>query len=63
MSDFTVADHGSIIILSPDSDVAKQWISDNIPDDAQIWCNGIAIERRYFEDIYIGIKAENLTVS
>lgn len=62
-SDFNVYDGGSIILLAPHTEQARDWIRDNIPDDAQTLGNNIAIERRYFEDIYWGIKGDGLTIS
>ena len=61
MTDFTLADHGSIIILAPVSDDARYWIDDNL-DPETPWF-GKAIERRYFEGIYTGIINDGLTVS
>ena len=63
MTDFIVQDHGSLIILLPQTTPAKDWADEHFPDDAQNWCNGTVIERRYFEDIYDGITADGLTIS
>ena len=63
MTDFHVADHGSIIILEPQTTAAKDWADEHFPEDAQNWCNGTVIERRFFEDIYHGIIADGLTVA
>lgn len=63
MTDFNIADHGSIITLSPHTPEARDWIDENLPADAQWFGNGVAIERRYFEDIYDGICADGLSIS
>ena len=63
MTDFHVSDHGSLIILEPQTTAAKEWADEHFPDDAQNWCSGTVIERRYFEDIYDGITADGLTIS
>jgi len=63
MTDFIVQDHGSIIILEPQTTMAKDWIADNLQEDACGWPSGHVIERRYFEDIYDGITADGLTIS
>ncbi len=63
MTDFNVADHGSIVILRPVTAEAKDWTEEFIPEDAQWFAGGVAIERRYFENIYDGITADGLTIS
>ncbi len=61
--DFDIADHGSIILLRPDTPEARDWIDEHLPADA-LWHGGaVAIERRYFEDIYDGIVTDGLTIS
>ena len=62
-TDFIVQDHGSLIILLPQTTVAKDWADERFPDDAQNWASGTVIERRYFADIYDGITADGLTIS
>ena len=63
MTDFIVQDHGSIIILEPQTTAAKAWADERFPEDAQNWANGTVIERRFFEPIYHGIVADGLTIS
>lgn len=60
--DFTVQDAGSFIILHPVTDDAVDWAATHLPADAQQWCGGTVIERRYFDDIAFGIEADGLTV-
>ena len=62
-TDFIAQDHGSLIILVPQTTVAKDWADEHFPEDAQNWASGTVIERRYFEDIYDGITADGLTIS
>lgn len=63
MTDFIVQDHGSIVILLPQTTVASDWIEDNLQEAACGWPSGTVIERRYFADIYDGITADGLTIS
>lgn len=63
MTDFIVQDHGSIIILEPQTTAAKAWADERFPEDAQNWANGTVIERRFFEPIYDGIISDGLTIS
>ena len=61
-SDFKVRNCFSLIMLYPISKKAEQWTNSNISDDCNTFGGGIAIEPRYFEDIYEGIKKAHLTL-
>lgn len=63
MTDFDVQNHGSIFLLIPNTDDAKQWVEEHLPDDAMTFGNGIAIEHRYITDIVNGALGDGLTVS
>lgn len=62
-TDFDVADHGTLIMLEPISEAAKEWVAEHLPDDAQWLGRRVAIERRFFEPIYEGIVADGLSIS
>lgn len=62
-TDFTVTDHGSIILLRPLTPEARDWVDEYLPADAQWHGRAIAVERRYFEDIYDGLTSAGLTIS
>ena len=49
--DFTLTDHGSIAVITPMSDTAKDWVESFISDDAQWFDNGFVVEHRYVDDI------------
>jgi len=52
MSDFSVANHGSVTILTPLNESAKQWVADNLPDDLMYWGrDGIVIDSNLFPPI------------
>jgi hypothetical protein len=62
VTDFTATDCGSIIMLCPKTDAAKDWCAEHLPEDAQ-WLGGsVAIEHRYFGAIAEGITADGLEV-
>lgn len=64
MPDFLVFDHGSIVLLNPQTPAAKDWVAEYLDPDAQVFGRGVVIERRYFADIYHGITEEaGLTVA
>lgn len=62
MTDFYFIDGGSVIMLIPHSDQAKEWTAANI--ELQAWQNPerIACEVRYFNDISEAISAEGMTI-
>lgn len=60
--DFKVKNYFSLIMLYPISGKAEQWANDNISDDNSTFGGGIAIEPRYFDDIYEGIRKAHLTL-
>lgn len=63
-TDFRVENHGSVFILYAESNEAKQWVADHIPEDAPTWGpNGIAVEARYIQDIVDGARYDGLEVS
>ena len=61
-ADFDFMNCGSIAILTPLSEAANDWASDNWPDDAMQYAGGLVIEPRYAGDILAGIRADGLTV-
>lgn len=61
--DFIFANHGSITILTPRTDAAHDWCDAHIPDDAQRYAGGIAIEPRYAENILNDIMDEGYLVA
>ncbi len=63
MYDFTLDDHGSIVLLRPENQEATAWIQINLGSGIT-WSNGaVAIERQYVTPILYSINADNLTWS
>lgn len=60
--DFTIENCASVILLRPLTPVAKQWLTDHMPDDAQYFGDAVAIEPRYLEDVVDGLTNDGLTV-
>jgi hypothetical protein len=61
--DFRIQNEGSIFILYVQTDAAKQWVADNLPEDIQLWgTNGVVVEHRFILDIIDGIENSGLTV-
>lgn len=61
--DFVTLDCGSIVILTPLSQEAHDWLNEHIDvESAQWYSKGVVIEHRYAGDIISEITQENLTV-
>lgn len=61
--DFVLNDQGSIVLLLPNSDAAREWLDDNIGEDAQYFGRSLVVEHRFADDIIDGIMAEGLIVA
>jgi hypothetical protein len=62
MADFEVSNHGTIFIFTPLSPAARDWVAEFLPEDAQRWAGGVAIEHRYISDVVIGAQRDGLVV-
>lgn len=60
VSDAAVENHGSIFLLRPLTSSAKDWISENLPNDVMWFDGAVAIEPRYVCDIIDGMLADGL---
>jgi hypothetical protein len=47
--DFTVYDGGSLFIVTPRTDAAREHLDQVLDEEAQRWGNGVAVEHRYLE--------------
>lgn len=63
-SDFNFRNEGTIILLIPVSDQAKDWTAQNLQAEAwQKLGDGIAIYPRMFQDILDGINAAGFKIT
>lgn len=56
--DFRVQDEGSIVVLHPQNDWARDWLYEHVVDP-QWWGGGVVIEPRYLSNLLGGIEAED----
>ena len=62
-TDFTVADEGSIAILTANTFLARAWVDEHLPSERQTWGrHGTVVEPRYIVDIVVGIQNDGLSV-
>jgi hypothetical protein len=62
LSDLVVHNHGTILIVEPETEVGAAWLEDNIQSDARRWGNGIVVEPRYIRPIIEGAQGDGLVV-
>ncbi len=60
--DVAIHNHGTIVVIVPETPAAREWCADNLGPDVLRWGDGIACEPRYVEDIADGLQAEGFTV-
>ena len=64
MSDFQIADHGTVISIRPLNDAARQWLDENVVSELWQWVQGaLCVEARFARDLIIEIEQAGLTVS
>ena len=52
MTDFCIADHGSVFLIRPVSEAARQWLDENIVAEPWQWFAGsLAVDHRFARDI------------
>lgn len=60
--DVTVANHGSIVSLYPQSDASSAWFEDNLGGEVLHFGRAVVVEPRYVSDIVAGLQADGLVV-
>jgi len=64
MSDFQIADHGTVISIRPLNEAARQWLDENVVSDPWQWVEGaLCVEARFARDLIIEIEQASFTVS
>ncbi len=60
--DVVVENHFSLILFRLLSPEAKQWVDDNVTEDAQFFGGALVVEPRYARDLIDGLIADGLAV-
>ena len=50
-TDFSLADRGSLAIITPLTEQATEWVDEFISDETQWFGGGFVVEHRYVDDI------------
>ena len=64
-TDFTFVDHGSIWLLTANTEPAQQWVEDHIPSEVTrwgAWPGQVVVEHRFVLPILDGIEGDGLNV-
>jgi hypothetical protein len=63
MPDLRVENHGSIALLIPQNETAREWLNDNVASEPWQWFgDGLAAEPRYVDMLIDGALDEGLEV-
>jgi hypothetical protein len=62
MPDFIVQDHGSVVLVHPQNQAAKDWIKENV-DDPQYFGEALVVEPRYLDNLTLGIVRDGLELA
>lgn len=63
MLDVEVRNEGTIIMVTPVSIEAKDWVEENVPLESWQWLGGaFAVEPQYVADLLIGMNESGLAV-
>jgi hypothetical protein len=62
-ADFTVENHGSVWLLTPETTDARNWVDENVALEPWQWLGrSFAVEPRLLDQLVEGIQAEGLSV-
>jgi hypothetical protein len=60
--DVEVENHGTIFLVRPLTETARDWLDENVSDDAQYFGGALVVEHRYIEDLVEGMLGDDLNV-
>jgi hypothetical protein len=60
--DVTLTDHGSIVVITGKTGIAKSHLSEHMPDEVQMWGGGYVVEPRFVDAIVDDLLSHDFTV-
>ena len=60
--DVTVENHGTIFLFFPQTEAGKDWITENLADDAMWLGDGLVVEHGYAHDLAEGMIVDGLSL-
>lgn len=61
-TDATVENHGTLCLVRPMTEAARDWLRDNVQEGAQYLGRALAVEPRYIGELVDGMTAAGLDV-
>lgn len=61
--DFAVANHGSVVLLTPRNGEARDYLKEHTDPDAMWFAGGLAVEPRYLDTLITGLELDGFTVA
>jgi hypothetical protein len=64
MTDFQITDQGSIFLIRPLSEAARQWLDENVVSEPWQWVQGaLCVEVRFVRDLLIEIEEAGFAIT
>jgi len=64
MNDFQIADQGSIFLIRPLNEAARQWLDENVVAEPWQWVgDALCVEARFARDLIIEIEQAGFVVT
>jgi hypothetical protein len=63
MADIEISNQGSIFLFLPITAAGREWIDENVQEDAQFFGNALAVEHRFAGDLAEGMAADGLILA
>jgi hypothetical protein len=64
MSDFQIADQGTIFLIRPLNEVARQWLDENVVSEPWQWVQGaLCVEARFARDLLSEIEEAGFEIT
>ena len=64
MSDFSISDQGSIFLIRPLNEAARQWLDENVVSEPWQWVEGaLCVETRFASDLVLEIEEAGFEIT
>ena len=64
MTDFQIADHGTVISVRPLNEAARQWLDENVVSEPWQWVQGaLCVDTRFARDLVKDIEQAGFDIS
>ena len=64
MSDFQIADRGTVFLIRPLTEAARQWLDENVVSEPWQWLDGaLAVDHRLARDLVDEIETAGFTIA